>query len=84
LHADKCNGKGNNTDDGIGNNVAGDKVGMVRATRAIITNAVAAVAIVLASAVMAAVFIAAAATAIAQHRCPQRSHCSGYRHHPPL
>ncbi len=52
--------------DGIGNNVAVDKVGMARATkRAIITNAIAAFAIVLASAVAAAVFIAAAAAIVA-------------------
>jgi hypothetical protein len=56
----------------------------VRATRVIVTNAIAAVAVVLASAVMAAIFIAAAATTIAQRCCPQRSHCSSYRHHPPL
>jgi hypothetical protein len=31
MHAGKCNGDGNNTGDGIGNDVAGDKVGMARA-----------------------------------------------------
>ncbi len=60
------------------------KWAMARATRAIVTNAVAAAAVILASAVAAAVFIAAAATTIAQRRRPQRSHCSGCRHHPPL
>jgi hypothetical protein len=60
------------------------KWAMVRATRAIITNAVAAVAVILASAVAAAIFITAAATTIAQRCCPQRSHCSGCHHHPPL
>jgi hypothetical protein len=60
------------------------KWAMARATRAIVTNAVGTVAVVLASAVVAAVFIAAAATTIAQCRRPQRSHCSGCHHHPPL
>jgi hypothetical protein len=60
------------------------KWAMRRVTRAIVTNAVAAVALFLASTVTAAVFIAAAATTIAQHCCPHRSHCSGHRHHQPL
>jgi hypothetical protein len=53
-------------------------------TRAIVTNAIGTVTVVLASAVMAVVFIAAATNTIAQCRCPQRSHCSGCHHHPPL
>jgi hypothetical protein len=57
---------------------------MVRATRAIVINAVAAVALVLASTVAAAIFIIAAATTIAQRRRPQCSHCSGCHHLPPL
>jgi hypothetical protein len=57
---------------------------MARATRSIVTNAIAAVAIVLASAVMAAVTIAAAATTITQSHCPPCSHCSSCCHHPPL
>jgi hypothetical protein len=60
------------------------KWAMARATRAIVTNAGAVVAIVPASAVAAAIFIAAATTTIAQHRCPQHSHCSGCCHDPPL
>jgi hypothetical protein len=43
-----------------------------------------AIAVVLASAVATAVLNAAAATTIAQCHCPQRSHCSGCCHHPPL
>jgi hypothetical protein len=78
THAGKCDGNGNYTGDGIVNEVAGDKVGMGRVTRAIVTNAVAAIAIVLASAVAAAIFIAAAAITIAQRRI------SGCRHCPPL
>jgi hypothetical protein len=50
------------------------KSAMARATRVIVTNAVAAVAVVLASAVAAAVFIAAATTTIPQCHCPQHSH----------
>ncbi len=57
---------------------------MERATRAIVTNAIATIAVVLASAVAAAVFIAAAATTIAKRCRPQRSHCSGCCHHPSL
>jgi hypothetical protein len=60
------------------------KWAMARATRAIVINAVAAVAVVLAPPVAAAVFIAAAATTIAQRRRPQRSHCSVCCHQPPL
>jgi hypothetical protein len=84
THAGKCNGDGNNTGDGIGKDVVGDKVGMARATRAIITNAVATIAVSLASAVTAAIFIAAAATTIAQCHCPHCSHYSGCCHRPPL
>jgi hypothetical protein len=51
------------------------KWAMGRVTRAILTNAIATIAIVLVFTVTAAVFIAAAATTIAQHRCPQHSHC---------
>jgi hypothetical protein len=57
---------------------------MARAARAIVTNAFAAITIVLASAVAAAVFIAATNPTIPQRCCPQRSHCSGCCHHPPL
>jgi hypothetical protein len=57
------------------------KWAMARVIRVIVTNAVAAVAIVLASAVAAAAVDAAADTTIAQRCCPQRSHCSGCRHH---
>ncbi len=57
---------------------------MVRATRVIVINAIATVAVILASAVVEAVFIAAAATTITQCCRPQRSHCSGCCHHPPL
>jgi hypothetical protein len=46
------------------------KWAMARATKVIITNAVAAIAIVPASAVAAANFIAAADTTIAQRNCP--------------
>jgi hypothetical protein len=53
------------------------KWAMARATRAIVTNAIAAIADILASAVAAAVFIAAATTTIAQCCCSQRSNCSG-------
>jgi hypothetical protein len=60
------------------------KWAMARATRAIVTNAVDAVAFILAFAAVAAVFIAAAATTILQCRCPQHSHCSGCCHHPSL
>jgi hypothetical protein len=60
------------------------KWAMAKVTRAIITNAIAAVAVVLASAVPATTVIAAANTMIAQRCCPQRSHCSGCCHHPPL
>jgi hypothetical protein len=60
------------------------KWAMAKATRAVVTNAVAAVAIVLASAVAAAIFIPAADTTIAQRCCPQRSHCSGCPHNPSL
>ncbi len=57
---------------------------MAKATRAIVTKAVATVAAILASAVTAAAIIAAAAITIAQHHCPQCSHCSGYCNPPPL
>jgi hypothetical protein len=60
------------------------KWAMARATRAIITNAVAAVAVILSSAVTAAAVIAAAATTITKHHCSQCSHCSGCSHRPPL
>jgi hypothetical protein len=60
------------------------KWAMVRATRAIVINAIGTVAVVLASAVVAAIFIAAATTTISQCRRPQLSHCSGCHHHPPL
>jgi hypothetical protein len=60
------------------------KWAMAMVTRAIVTNAVAAVATVLAFAVMAAVFFAAAATTITQRHCPQHSNCSGCCHHPSL
>ncbi len=50
------------------------KWAMARATRAIVTNAVAAVAVVLAYAVVADILNAAAATTIAQRHRPQRSH----------
>ncbi len=60
------------------------KWAMARATRAIVTNTVAAVAVVLSSAVMAAAAIAAAATTITQRHCPQCSHCSSCSHRPPL
>ncbi len=59
-------------------------VGVLSCWCMIITNAVAAIAIILASAVTAAIFIAAATTTIAQRHRPQRSHCSGCCHHPPL
>jgi hypothetical protein len=78
MHAGKCDGDGDNTGYGVGNDMAGDKVGMAMVTRAIIINPVAAIAVVLTSAVNAAVFIAAATTTIAQH-C-----CSGCLHCPPL
>jgi hypothetical protein len=80
----KYDGDGDNMGNGIGNNVAGDKEGMARATRALVTNAVATVAIILASAVAAAIFIGAAATTVAQRCCPWGSHCSGCCHRPPL
>jgi hypothetical protein len=83
-HADKCDGDGNNTGNGIGNDVAGDEVGDGKGDKAIVTNTIAAIAIVLATTVTAANCIAAADTTIAQCRCPQRSHYSGCRHHPPL
>jgi hypothetical protein len=57
---------------------------MVRATRAIVTNAFAAVAVILTYTVTAAVFIAAAATTIAQCHCPQHIHCSNCCYHPSL
>jgi hypothetical protein len=57
---------------------------MARATRAIVTNAIAAVAVVLASTVAAAIFIAAATTTIAQRRHPLHSHSSGCHHQLPL
>jgi hypothetical protein len=60
------------------------KWAMARATRVIITNAVASVVVVLSSAVMAAAVIAAAATTITKRHCPHCSHCSGYSHCPPL
>jgi hypothetical protein len=72
---------------GLGNDIADNKVGSGGATRAIVTNAVAVAAaatIVLASAKTAAILIAAAATTIAQRHRPQCSHCSGCHHHPPL
>ncbi len=50
------------------------KWAMARATRAIVTNAVAAVAVVLSSAVTAAAVIAAATTTITQRNRPQCSH----------
>ncbi len=59
-------------------------VGVLLCWCMIVTNAIAAVAIVLASAVVASVFIATATTTIAQRHCPQHSHYSGCRHHPPL
>ncbi len=60
------------------------KWAMARATRVIVTNAVAAIAVVLSSAVTAAAVIAAAATTITECHCPQCSHCSGCSHRPPL
>jgi hypothetical protein len=68
----------------IGNDIAGDKASMARATRGIVTNPVATITIVLASAVAAVVFTTATATTITQHCFPQRSHNSGCRYCPAL
>jgi hypothetical protein len=54
------------------------KWAMLRVTRAIVTNDIAAVSVIFTSAVVEAVVIAAAATAIAQCHCHQSSHCSGW------
>ncbi len=60
LHADKCNGDCNTTGNGVGKNMAGDKMGNGEGDKGDHHHAVAAISIVLASAVVAAIFIAVA------------------------